>query len=150
MDGIPDSKVHVAYMGPTWVLSAPGGPHVGSMNQVIRDGSIVWDGMLNLGMCVITFSVLIQIIWVWDIIDVELNITLQVICEYTIFPKQLACIFCGVVLCFVVVVLLSTFNEHMWLIYPYLSGLIAPEVCVLRCVVYLIPWLGSSRARYSP
>ena len=23
-----DSKVHVAHMGPTWVLSAPGGPHV--------------------------------------------------------------------------------------------------------------------------
>ena len=27
--GYPDSKVHGAYMGPTWVLSAPGGPHVG-------------------------------------------------------------------------------------------------------------------------
>ena len=27
----PDSKVHVAHMGPTWVLSAPGGPHVGPM-----------------------------------------------------------------------------------------------------------------------
>ena len=25
---IPDSKVQVAHMGPTWVLSAPGGPHV--------------------------------------------------------------------------------------------------------------------------
>ena len=23
----PDSKVHVAHMGPTWVLSAPDGPH---------------------------------------------------------------------------------------------------------------------------
>ena len=31
----PDSKVHVAYMGPTWVLSAPGGPHVGPMNLAI-------------------------------------------------------------------------------------------------------------------
>ena len=27
----PDSKVHGAYMGPTWVLSAPGGPNVGPM-----------------------------------------------------------------------------------------------------------------------
>ena len=27
---IPDSKVHGANMGPTWVLSAPGGPHVGA------------------------------------------------------------------------------------------------------------------------
>ena len=26
---IPDSKVHGANMGPTWVLSAPDGPHVG-------------------------------------------------------------------------------------------------------------------------
>ena len=36
----PDSKVHVAHMGPTWVLSAPGGPpggpHVGPMNLAIR------------------------------------------------------------------------------------------------------------------
>ena len=32
----PDSKFHVAHMGPTWVLSAPGGPHVGPMNVAIR------------------------------------------------------------------------------------------------------------------
>ena len=32
----PDSKVHGANMGPTWVLSAPDGPHVGRMNLVIR------------------------------------------------------------------------------------------------------------------
>ena len=32
----PDSKVHGANMGPTWVLSAPDGPHVGPMNLVIR------------------------------------------------------------------------------------------------------------------
>ena len=32
----PDSKVHGAYMGPTWVLSAPDGPHVGPMNLAIR------------------------------------------------------------------------------------------------------------------
>ena len=28
----PDSKVHGANMGLTWVLSAPDGPHVGPMN----------------------------------------------------------------------------------------------------------------------
>ena len=28
----PDSKVHGANMGPTWVLSSPGGPHVGPTN----------------------------------------------------------------------------------------------------------------------
>ena len=30
-----DSKVHGANMGPTWVLSAPDGPHIGPMNFVI-------------------------------------------------------------------------------------------------------------------
>ena len=33
----PDSKVHVDHMGPTWVLSAPDGPHVGPMNLAIRE-----------------------------------------------------------------------------------------------------------------
>ena len=32
----PDSKIHGANMGPTWVLSAPDGPHVGPMNLAIR------------------------------------------------------------------------------------------------------------------
>ena len=34
---IPDSKFHEANMGPTWVLSAPDGPHVGHMNLAFRD-----------------------------------------------------------------------------------------------------------------
>ena len=33
----PDSKVHGANMGPTWVLSAPDGLHVGPMNLAIRE-----------------------------------------------------------------------------------------------------------------
>ena len=33
----PDSKVRVANMGPTWVLAAPGGSHVGPMNLAIRE-----------------------------------------------------------------------------------------------------------------
>ena len=33
----PDSRVHGAYMAPTWVLSAQGGCHVGPMNLAIRD-----------------------------------------------------------------------------------------------------------------
>ena len=33
---IPDSKVHGANMGPTWVLFAPDGPHVGPINFVIK------------------------------------------------------------------------------------------------------------------
>ena len=36
----PDSKVHGAKMGPTWVLSAPDGPHVGLMNLAIRVGQM--------------------------------------------------------------------------------------------------------------
>ena len=32
----PDSKVHGANMGPTWVLSAPDGPYVGPMNGAIK------------------------------------------------------------------------------------------------------------------
>ena len=31
----PDSKVHGANMGPTWVLSASDGPHVGPVNLSI-------------------------------------------------------------------------------------------------------------------
>ena len=34
---IPDNKVHWVNMGPTWVLSSPGGPHVGPMNLAIWD-----------------------------------------------------------------------------------------------------------------
>ena len=33
LQNTPDSKVHAANMGPTWVLSAPDGPHVGLVNQ---------------------------------------------------------------------------------------------------------------------
>ena len=33
----PDNKVHGAKMGPTWVLSAPDGPHVGPVNLAIRE-----------------------------------------------------------------------------------------------------------------
>ena len=32
----PDSEIHGANMGPTWVLSAPDRPHVGAMNLAIR------------------------------------------------------------------------------------------------------------------
>ena len=41
-DGVPnnDVQVHGANMGPTWVLSAPEGPHVSPMNLAIRGYSI--------------------------------------------------------------------------------------------------------------
>ena len=38
----PDSKVHGANMGPTWVLLSPGGPHVGPMNLAIWDLLSTW------------------------------------------------------------------------------------------------------------
>ena len=34
---IPDNKIHGANVGPTWVLAAPGGPHVGHMILAVRD-----------------------------------------------------------------------------------------------------------------
>ena len=37
---VPHSKVHGVNMGPTWILSAPDGPHVDPMNLAIR-GSLV-------------------------------------------------------------------------------------------------------------
>ena len=47
IDVIPDSNVHEANMGPTWVLSAPGGPHAGPMNHAI------WDHFSVLGLTLI-------------------------------------------------------------------------------------------------
>ena len=45
---IPDSKVHGANMGSTWVLSALDGPHVGPMDLVIRDHSVFLIVLINL------------------------------------------------------------------------------------------------------
>ena len=39
---LPDSKVHGDNMGPTWVLSAPDGPHVGPQNLAIRAVLLWW------------------------------------------------------------------------------------------------------------
>ena len=36
----PDSKDHGANMGPTWVLSAPVGPHVGPVNLAIKEDAM--------------------------------------------------------------------------------------------------------------
>ena len=38
---IPDSKVHLANMGPIWGRQDPGGPHVGPMNFVIWDVTLI-------------------------------------------------------------------------------------------------------------
>ena len=44
----PDSKVHGANTGPTWVMSAPDGPHVGPMNLAIW---VVHNSAFNHGCC---------------------------------------------------------------------------------------------------
>ena len=55
----PDSKVHGANMGPTWVLLAPDGPHVGPINLAVREliggwsdsgfVNVVWNDLVTLG-----------------------------------------------------------------------------------------------------
>ena len=45
---IPDDKIHGANMEPTWVLSAPGGPHIGPMNFAIWDVMERTIGWINL------------------------------------------------------------------------------------------------------
>ena len=46
-----DNNVRGANMGPTWVLSAPDGPHVGSMTLTIRkydlNNHVVWETVSN-------------------------------------------------------------------------------------------------------
>ena len=44
-----DSKFHWANMGPTWILSAPDGPHVGPMNLAIRVGFRVHSRLQSCG-----------------------------------------------------------------------------------------------------
>ena len=43
----PDSKVDGANMGPTWVLSAPGGPHVGPINLAIWETTSHTSGFMH-------------------------------------------------------------------------------------------------------
>ena len=54
IEPIPDSQVHGANMGPTWVLSAPDGPHVGPMNLAIRDGLNTLNPMCCVTMCLLS------------------------------------------------------------------------------------------------
>ena len=55
----PDSKIHGANMGPTWVLPAPGGPHVGHINLaiwvVMQYGCLGWSAPFH-GECLIYAS----------------------------------------------------------------------------------------------
>ena len=42
----PDSKVHGANMGPTWLLSAPDGPHV-PCHQGVKNNVLIIDLLLQ-------------------------------------------------------------------------------------------------------
>ena len=42
---IPQSKVHGTNIRPTWVLSAPGGPHVGLVNLAIWGSNDISDNL---------------------------------------------------------------------------------------------------------
>ena len=44
----PDNNFHWAHIGPTWVLSAPDGPHVGPMNLAIRVVIVMVSFVLHL------------------------------------------------------------------------------------------------------
>ena len=52
----PDSKAHGTNMGPTWVLSAPDGPHVGAMNLSIRVASPLIRQIQNIMMADILYA----------------------------------------------------------------------------------------------
>ena len=58
----PDSKFHGASMGPTWVLSAPDGPHVGPMNPAIR--------------------VVMEVQW-WAMCTLQWHLTSVMVCQIT-------------------------------------------------------------------
>ena len=48
---IPESKVHVANMGPIWGRQDPGGPHVGPINfaiWVVRSVQLILSAVPNL------------------------------------------------------------------------------------------------------
>ena len=83
----PDSKVHGTNKGPTWVLLAPDGPHVGPMNLAIR---VVNSDEMGLGICRYYFSIKdkgMQKVWV----------TTPAVCS--IFPKICTWFYCTLLFC---------------------------------------------------
>ena len=67
----PDSKVHGANMGPTWVLLAPDGPHVGP--KILFSGymliglSFLFNFESNSSMCLFASSVKTKAIRLWPV-----------------------------------------------------------------------------------
>ena len=67
----PDSKVHVANMGPTWVLWAPGGSHAGPMNLAIwfmkKKRQYQTTTKHNKAMCIIQGMYKYKQLWGWHV-----------------------------------------------------------------------------------
>ena len=68
----PDIKVHGANMGPTWVLSAPDGPHVGPINLAIK---VVLPGVLCM-------------FYQWNLVTA--NTTIHIAFHHLFFPLSVA------------------------------------------------------------
>ena len=77
-ENVPDNKVHVANMGPTWVLSAPDGPHVGPKNLAIRglmDYNRKWLWLCHLmarhahGFIAVSYVYVSAQIYIWPMIN---------------------------------------------------------------------------------
>ena len=112
-DNIPDSKVHGANMGPTWVLLAPGGPHVGLMNLDIWDSNAL------------SFYIMVSLL---QNSDSKHPIT-HPWGEDTVYPKKYAHGF--VVLCFVVVMQSFIMNSHEVFIHIH-QGCLAGTGAIVR------------------
>ena len=55
----PDSKIHGAYMRPTWGRQDPGGPLVGPMNLAIRE--VLWNACyMATGKHLLTFLICLE------------------------------------------------------------------------------------------
>ena len=97
----PDSKVHGANMGPTWVLSAPYGPHVGPMNLAIR------EPFPAVARCNKWANTDIGIVWFismhWHVLC--LNVRWSTACTYDVYHKICswfcsALLYCGCIISF--------------------------------------------------
>ena len=82
----PDSKIHGANMGPTWVLSSPGGPHDGPMNlaiRVVNEMNYIVPFTKTKGFCSLFY-----VIWIHPA-EKYLEGVIRIIVEYTWWPYGL-------------------------------------------------------------
>ena len=98
-DNIQDSNYYVAHLGPTWVLSAPGGSHIGPINLAIRDMSMELILYMRCLFVVFLVSEDIQqgnalICWlIWYTttkirLFIKVNLTSLFSCIWRIYPQQ--------------------------------------------------------------